>query len=219
MSNLVQFPKSARMQSIMCVLCCCLISVNSLAQDNFSRYFNLERIRLIDIQDHEELPFQWNMTGPIQAAMNEGLNNIHEGLFDKAVLNFDDVIKQEPSFQAAWYYRGVSYKKQFKFKESKESLLKAIRINKKVPQPRLELGEIYQVEKNWDKAIDEFDQIIIDNKNYVKGFYARGLVEVERGKDITALRMFLKCEDIDKTFAPRYHGAWPPGSQGAQRRH
>lgn len=90
--------------------------------------------------------------------MFSGKQKLYAGDFVGALNTFREVENNNPKDASVKYYVGLC---QFNLKQinnAKETLLKAVEINNNVvPETHLLLGRVYQMEDNFDKALEEFD--------------------------------------------------------------
>jgi tetratricopeptide (TPR) repeat protein len=79
------------------------------------------------------------------------------GQYLSALNTYREVEKNDPNNASVLHYIGYCYSKINQRDKAKEYFLKAIATNKDVkPESHVELGKIYQLEENFDKAIEEF---------------------------------------------------------------
>jgi Tol biopolymer transport system component len=91
------------------------------------------------------------------AKMFSAKQKVLAGQYVSALNIFKEVEKDNPNDASVKYYIGLCHYNLKQFSHAKESLLKAVDINKDVkPETHLVLGKVYQVEENFDKAIDEY---------------------------------------------------------------
>ncbi len=92
------------------------------------------------------------------AKMFSAKQKLYSGDYVTALNAFKEVEKNNPKDAAVKYYVGLC---QFNLKQisnAKETLTKAVEINTGlVPETHLLLGRVYQMEDNFDKALEEFD--------------------------------------------------------------
>lgn len=83
---------------------------------------------------------------------------LYAGQYVGAINIYREVEKNEPDNATVLHYIGYCYFKINKLDKSKEYLLKAIATNKDVkPESHVVLGKIYQIDEEFDKAIEEFN--------------------------------------------------------------
>ena len=82
------------------------------------------------------------------------------GQYSEALNSFREIEKNNPKDAGVLYYIGYCYFTLKQVDKAKESLLKAEALNVDViPETYLVLGKIYQIEENFDKAIEEFTAV------------------------------------------------------------
>lgn len=89
--------------------------------------------------------------------MYSAKQNVKGGDYVVALNSFREVEKNNPDNASIKYYIGLCYFNLNNIPKAKESLLKALEINKDVkPETHFLMGRIYQIEENFDKAIEEY---------------------------------------------------------------
>lgn len=87
------------------------------------------------------------------------------GQYVSALNSFREIEKNHPDNASVLYYVGECYFVLKQLDKAKEYLTKAININNDVkPETHLTLGKIFQLEENFDKAIEEFNTFKLSPK-------------------------------------------------------
>ncbi|MBK9285991.1 MAG: PD40 domain-containing protein [Sphingobacteriaceae bacterium] len=82
---------------------------------------------------------------------------MYAGQYLSAINLYREIEHNDPNNASVIHYIGYCNSKMNKFDKAKEYFLKAIATNNNVkPETHVELGKIYQMEENFDKAIEEF---------------------------------------------------------------
>ncbi len=170
------------------------------AQIDFTKYFDETSLPLVDPHDHLDLDFKWDMKGKVQVFMNEGINYLKEGNPELAISNFDEVIKLDSVSWISYYYRGVCKKNLYKFDESKKDLLTSKRLNPEQAEIYVELGEVYHLQKAFNKASDEYEKAIEINPLLVQAYYNLGSLALVTGDLRKGLKFYQKCNDVDPKY-------------------
>jgi len=80
------------------------------------------------------------------------------GDYVAALNSFREIVKNSPNDATLRYYVAFCYFNLKQYDKAKEELLKALAINKDVkPETHLLLGKVYQVEQDFDKAIEQLN--------------------------------------------------------------
>jgi tetratricopeptide (TPR) repeat protein len=183
----------------------CTLSIFANGQVQFEKYFSESLLPTIDNSKYLNVKFAWNIPGKVQASMNEGLTLMENEKFETAIVQFDAVLKQEPSFWPAYYYRGASQKALYHFKEAEKDFLSAITLNEKQSEVFIALGECYQQQKfGLIKAELQYEKAITISPSSVAGHYALGNIEFFKSNTRKALKYFEKCNQLDPRFAPAF---------------
>lgn len=199
-------PKKQIKYSAFLLLTILSCSLPTYAQFDFTKNVNLGNLHILNLHDYEKPNVKWNMSGPNQVSINEGLNNMELGLWRQAAMNFEEAIARDSTLFPAQYYRGVCLKEMFLLQDAIKCFVRAVSIDGTQPEPRLELAEIHQFARQLQLAKNEFREIIIKHPSYIKAHYAIGVLYYEDGKSDSALLKFTKCQELDPRFAPAIAG-------------
>jgi tetratricopeptide (TPR) repeat protein len=147
------------MHSISTCLAALLISITyAWGQGDLLKEFETNISPSINLLSRQDIFFKWNIAGPDQAAMNEGLNELREDHFGPALANFSIVIQHLPSFYAAYYYRGLCNKFLRKLHDAEKDFQRAIRYNDTLSVAYIELGKIGLATRDANKARSYFEK-------------------------------------------------------------
>jgi tetratricopeptide (TPR) repeat protein len=155
----------------------------------------------VNLQDHLDLNFRWTLSGKSQAYMNEGINQYLENNIPKAILNFDEVIKTDPVYLPAFYYRGLCYKNGFSLREAKDDLATAMKLNSNIPEVYIELGEIYHYEKRLKDARKLFEQAARLNPKLEQAYFCLGNLALDQKDLHAAMIAYQKSVELNPKFA------------------
>jgi tetratricopeptide (TPR) repeat protein len=193
---------SLKVCSVFCSVWLCALPLS--AQIDFSKYFDENSVPLLDIQDHLDPGFRWNMTGEIQIFMNEGINFLKEGNPQLGITNLNEVLKRDSLSWVAYYYRGICHKNLLQFEEAKNDLLAAQKIDPRQAATCIELGEIYHLQHTFSKASSEYEKATEIDPRVVQAYYNLGSLFLEKGDIKKAFRYYQKCNEVDSRFAQAY---------------
>lgn len=171
---------------------------------DFSRYFDESSIPLIDVDDHLDPVFTWDMSGNIQVHLNEGINYLKEGDLLLAISNFDQVLKLDADLWVAHYYRGISHKNLRDLKQAEGDLLTSIKLNPKLAIAHVELGEIYHIQNSFVKAADEYNRAVSIDPQLAQAYYNLGSLSLATGDTRKGVKYYEKCNEVDPRFPQAY---------------
>jgi tetratricopeptide (TPR) repeat protein len=181
-----------------------MCAVTSFSQTGFERYFTESLLPTIDNSKYQNIKFEWTIPGKLQTSMNEGLTEMDAGNFKAAMLDFDVVLKQEPNFWPAYYYRGVSRKALHEFDSAVIDLQSALKYNAKISEAHIAIGECHLTRDIIDKAIRSFETAVEIQPDALLGYYDLGIAEFHFGNPRKALKYFQKCNELNADYAPAY---------------
>ena len=121
-----------------------------------------------------------------------------KGCFNKAINEFQNIIKEFPEDAKSYSKLGVCFAYQKKFKLAREYLGKAITFNAKFAEPYNNLGNIFLEEKNYDKAMEYYRKAINLDANYAAPYSNLGLVYKRLNQYNKAVHYFKKAAEIDR---------------------
>ncbi|MBX2961710.1 MAG: tetratricopeptide repeat protein [Cyclobacteriaceae bacterium] len=147
--------------------------LQAFAQGRFSKFFSPQLGPPVDIKEYLDIPFKWNLPGKTQAYLNSGITELKEGSVQLAIQNFTEAIDLTPHW-AAYYYRGVCYKNEQRFKEAKADFQRAVKLNGELYQAHLAIGIITFVEEGHFSAEKHFTKAIKVNPESEHAYYFLG---------------------------------------------
>lgn len=154
--------------------------------------------------DHLKPDFQWSMSGRLQAEINAALNALDEDNLPVALIHLDKAAELDSTFWVTRYYRGVCYKKMSNFNLAVHEFYRTIELNPRLPEPHIELGELYIVMWQREKSKDEFEQAARKKSSMPQSHYGLGHIAVFENKIDKAKRLYEKSTALDSTFAEGY---------------
>lgn len=155
---------------------------------------------LPSVWDFTEVRFKWDMAGEVQAALNEGLNDLRDQNPVGALTQLTTAARLDPKLWVAFYYRAMAFKQIGMLSNAKADLLGAYRVRPNLFEIPLELAKISILLKSYDEA-DRYIHEALKLKTrdpLVNYFYA--VLDYERGYGYDALKEFANCGKFDPTF-------------------
>lgn len=137
---------------------CFLQSTACFCQSTIEEHLAKEFLPEVDIQNYPPFTFEWNFSGKMQTFVNDGLTNLDEGKYTRAIAAFNTALLQDSSFVPALYYRGVCKKLIGEFKEAEKDLLDAAKFAPSSAEILLELGEVFHLTQQLLKASDAYNK-------------------------------------------------------------
>lgn len=186
------------------VLSIWVISLPLHAQIDFAKYFDDNTLPLLDVQDHLDPTFKWNMPGNIQVYLNEGINYMKDGNPELGISNLDEVLKLDTASWIAYYYRGICHKHLSKFESAERDLIKSKELAPKQAVIYLELGEIYHMRNAFNKATTAYEKAIEVDPNLTQAYYNLGSLSLVKGDVKKGLRYYEKCNQVNPKFPQAY---------------
>jgi tetratricopeptide (TPR) repeat protein len=187
---------------LLLLLITCLLE-GSRAQIDIGKYYRPD-FSIVDPYDFQRVRFPWNMSGPIQAYINNAINNLEEGNIGGALTNLDEAIKLDSTIWVCHYYRGVCKKQLLRFKESEADFLMALALNPTLVEAHIELGETFIALNDGPKAAFQFNKAISKKPLMPEGYcYLGDLAYLERDYE-KAERQYKKSVQVDTKFALGY---------------
>jgi tetratricopeptide (TPR) repeat protein len=163
-----------------------LFTFRVCGQETMQQYLMQVYLPQVELEDYASFNFKWDLPGNMQALINDGLTNLDEEKYNKAIQAFDDAIQTMPTFAPAFYYRGICHKKISNFDKARLDLNEAARLAPKEPCVLTELGEVYQTQGRFTEAQKIFRKAIKLNPDIAEPYYALGNIEYQTKNNKTA---------------------------------
>jgi tetratricopeptide (TPR) repeat protein len=102
-------------------------------------------------------------------------NGYHEkGDYDRAILDYDQAVRLNPSHANAFSNRGVAYARKGDYDRAIQNYDEAIRLNPNHADAFSNRGVAYARKGDYDRAIQNYDEAIRLNPNHANAVYDRG---------------------------------------------
>jgi tetratricopeptide (TPR) repeat protein len=79
---------------------------------------------------------------------------------DRAIGQFDLVIRKLPDFSRAYHGRGQAFMADERYELALEDFDKAIELEPEFPFSYLDRGKLYQIQENMEAAIDDWNSVL-----------------------------------------------------------
>jgi tetratricopeptide (TPR) repeat protein len=104
-----------------------------------------------------------------------------KGDHDRAILDYDQAIRLNPSHANSHSNRGAAYARKGDYDRAIQDYDEAIRLNPNHADAFSNRGAAYARKRNYDRAIQDYDEAIRLNPNHANAFYARGNAHRRKG--------------------------------------
>jgi len=104
--------------------------------------------------------------------------------YDKAIADYDEVIKINPNSEIAFLNRGLAWVANKEYNKAIADFDKVIEINPHSARAYFNRASVLRVLNDYDKAIVDYDRAIEIDSEYADAYYSRGLAKVERNIDL-----------------------------------
>src|SRR6266540_4513663 len=128
------------------------------------------------------------------------------GDYGRAILDFDQAIRLEPSNVAAVYERGWAHHDNGAYDIAIQDFDKAVNLKPDSSEPLYSRGTAYHDKGEYDRAIQDYDRAIQIQPDYAKAFHNRGIAQFLQGQFAAAATDFAK--HVDLTPHQRYPAIW-----------
>jgi len=149
--------------------------------------------------------FRWDMNGPIQVQINDGLGNFDGNHLELALKNFQEAVKIDPSLWLGYYLMGITHETQKNYKAAVKDYERALDLVPANADVHLALGIVYYEAGGFSQAIKEYQKAVDLNPRLIQGYYNLGVVALTRHDRWHANRFFEQCLEINPNFAAAYN--------------
>jgi WD40 repeat protein/tetratricopeptide (TPR) repeat protein len=138
--------------------------------------------------------------------VTRGKNYDDQNDYDRAIAAYDEAIRLDPAFPAAYYQRGIAYASKRELDRAIADYTQAIELDPAYARAYTLRGIAYSDLKNYDRAIADFDESIrLEPKLYaVFAYRGRGEAYLIKGDFNHAIADFNEAIALDPTFARTY---------------
>jgi tetratricopeptide (TPR) repeat protein len=174
------------------------------SQVDITKYFNESQFNFLNTEDYLRPEFKWNMSGQLQAELNDGISFIEEDNLELAIASLEKALKIDSTLWVSHYYMGICYKRIHDVQRAEKYLLKSISLNPQLAEAHVELGEVYQMRNLFQKAAYRYDQAIKTAPKLVQGYFNLGNLKFLAGDLSSALKQYQICNEINPNFPDSY---------------
>jgi tetratricopeptide (TPR) repeat protein len=192
------------MRSIPTLLLLISISFSAVAQVSMAKYFDYNLLPRADFQNYKEIPIQWNFDGKTQREFNSGLTALKEERHVQAIASFDEAVKLSPELWITYFYRGICLKILGRYEDALKDLEFARKNSGGRFEVSYEIGEIFQHQRAYSKALDSFEEARILAPDSVEGYYGIANIAFLNTDTEKAVRFYKKCMDVNPMFPDAY---------------
>lgn len=157
-----------------------------------------------DLMQYDSVSFEWNMDGPLQAELNEGINYLREKEIGASIGSLSKAISIDPNLWVSYYYRGISNKIVGSLTDAENDMKRGMYLNSNEPLFLLELGKIQQLKGNYDKARTWYDKYNRKTDDDTRGQYLLGNLNLLIRNLPEAKKNFQRCIKRDTTYADAF---------------
>ncbi|PIQ25691.1 hypothetical protein COW36_09975 [bacterium (Candidatus Blackallbacteria) CG17_big_fil_post_rev_8_21_14_2_50_48_46] len=128
------------------------------------------------------------VTGKWMLQANRAIANLQLGLYDQALADLNEVIRQRAGEKAAYYHRGILQLRLDKSAEALDSLNLALKQDRNYVPALSRRGGLYLRQNQTDKALEDLNRALQLEPAYAPAFNGRGLA-------------YLKLNQLDQALA------------------
>ena len=130
------------------------------------------------------------------ALLVEGKAAHEKGQYDRAIAYYDEAIKIDPSFAAAYHSRGKAYNRKQQHDQAISDCTNAIALTPNYADAYLTRGAAYLAKKNYDAAISDISKAIELNPKDAYAYNLRGACYAGKGEFKRAISDFTKVIEL-----------------------
>jgi len=125
--------------------------------------------------------------------------------YDRAIQDYTEAIRLNPSYAYAFNNRGGAYGDKKEYDRAIQDYDQAIRLNPSYALAFNNRGNAYYYKKDYDRAIQDYDQVIRLNPSFAEAFYSRGLAYDNKKDFDRAIQDFDQAIRLNPSFADAFN--------------
>ena len=145
-------------------------------------------------------------TPAIDAKVNfdSGVTSLGKLDYNKAIIEFTEAIRLDPTFAPAYLGRGNAHSNQGNLDEAIRDYCEAIRLDPNYAIAYYNRGAVYQHKNKFSKAFSDYNAAIRLDPNYAPAYNNRGVVYGRKGDFNKAISDFTEAIRLDPNYAIAY---------------
>jgi tetratricopeptide (TPR) repeat protein len=140
-----------------------------------------------------------------EAYYNCGIAYKNNGLFDKAINDYNKAIELKPGYADAYYNRGIAYKNKGLYDTAMIDYNKAIKLNPQNSEYYNQLGIVYWKKELLDQAIAAYSKAIELKPDFESAYNNRGHAYWKKGLNDKALVDYDKAIELNPVYTGAYN--------------
>ena len=121
--------------------------------------------------------------------------------YDRAIQDYDQTIRLNPSYALAFYNRGLAYYNKKDYGRAIEDYDQAIRLNANYASAFNNRGNVYRAKRDYDRAIQDYNEGIRLDPKYAAAFNNRGNVYRDKKDYDRALHDYDRAIQLNPNYA------------------
>jgi tetratricopeptide (TPR) repeat protein len=140
------------------------------------------------------------------AHFDSGMAFLERQEYDKAINDFTETIRLDPTYVPAYVSRGNAYGIQGSVDKAINDFTEAIRLDPNVAIIYFNRGNAYYDHGNFDKASVDYNEAIRLDHNFARAYVGRGNVIRDQGNLDKAIRDYNEAIRLEPNYVPAYDG-------------
>jgi tetratricopeptide (TPR) repeat protein len=138
----------------------------------------------------------------LQISSAFGFKSIHSlGQADRSRITKDYALAKK------YYLEGIKYKKDEKLDKAHEKFLKSVEVSPNFPESFVELGNIYMRQKDFDKALEEYDKAA-ESYLRLEAYVSKGIISTAAWKrefDVASRELYRDLQEPKFAIPPKIY--------------
>lgn len=176
----------------------------AFSQVDVLKYLDQNAMPFLNRPNPIKVDFKWDMDGPSQTNLNDGISNLDEGKWLLALGAFDSFINTNYNLWVGHFYRGQALLHLGRFKEAAYEFRAVTKLNPRAPEGYLELGEALEQLRDRDGAETNYRLAVKADPKFVYGYFKLGNLALSNGLADDALTHYKKCIKLNPKFPDAY---------------